>query len=138
MTRTRPGPQQGEQGGHRYPHSWPNRAGRQVTGFPKSALCQACDDGDPAAAALLAPLPPTSPHSPARGCTPSATAPPTRHTWPRKRPDGATANRDPPGRSPRAPVASCAWTPRTPRTPRTRSPPPAAACSTSAPGTSPG
>ncbi|MFG2916987.1 DUF6300 family protein [Kitasatospora sp. NPDC048298] len=38
----------------RYPHSWPNQAGKQVTGFKETALCSACDEGDPAATGLLA------------------------------------------------------------------------------------
>ncbi|MFD4656935.1 DUF6300 family protein [Kitasatospora sp. NPDC058444] len=38
----------------RYPHSWPNQAGKQVTGFKETALCPACDEDDPAATGLLA------------------------------------------------------------------------------------
>lgn len=40
----------------RYPHSWPNQSGKQVTGFKETALCPACDGDDPAATGLLAHL----------------------------------------------------------------------------------
>ncbi|MEU3568521.1 DUF6300 family protein [Kitasatospora sp. NPDC036755] len=38
----------------RYPHSWPNRSGKPVTGFKEATLCAVCDEDDPAAAGLLA------------------------------------------------------------------------------------
>ncbi len=38
----------------RYPKSWTGEHGQQVRGFGERVLCQGCDQGDPAAAELLA------------------------------------------------------------------------------------